>query len=89
MYTGLIAAKARVSPGHGTSVPKVEISGLLDLSRLLNTVLRGSSIIPENVVLMGDSECCISMMEKSGSSLAPYFFNRVGEIRNNISILVI
>ena len=83
----LVAAKARVSPSKGTSVPKVEVSGLLDLSRLLNVVVKGCSEPPESITLMGDSECSISMYEKSGSSLAPFFCNRIGEIRSNLELL--
>ena len=83
----LVAAKARVSPSKGTSVSKVEVSGLLDLSRLLNVVVKGCSEPPEIITLMGDSECSISMYEKSGSSLAPYFCNRIGEIRSNLELL--
>ena len=83
----LVAAKVRVSPSKGTSVPKVEVSGLLDLSRLMGLVVEASSQPPANVTLIGDSECSIAMMEKSGSSLAPYFCNRVGEIRSNLEII--
>ena len=83
----LVAAKSRVTPSKGTSVPKVEISGLLDLSRLMGVVVEGSSVIPANITLIGDSECSIAMLEKSGSSLAPYFCNRVGEIRSNLDTL--
>ena len=85
--TRLIAAKVRVTPKRGTSVPKAEVGGLLDLSRLMMTVARSSSEHPKSVVLIGDSECCISMMEKSGSSLAPFFCNRIGEIKSNLSIV--
>ena len=83
----LVAAKCRVTPSKGTSVPKVEISGLLDLSRLMKVVLEASSETPGKVTLIGDSECSIAMLEKSGSSLAPYFCNRVGEIRSNIEMI--
>ena len=83
----LVAAKCRVTPSKGTSVPKVEISGLLDLSRLMKVIVEASSEPPENVTLIGDSECSIAMLEKSGSSLSPYFCNRVGEIRSNLEMI--
>ena len=80
----LVSAKARTSPASGTSVPKVEVSALLDLSRLMKTVVRSSSVKIDSVVLLGDSECSIAMMRKSGSILAPFFCNRIGEIRSNL-----
>ena len=83
----LIAAKARVSPSSGTSVPKVEVSGLLDLSRLMCVVVRSCSELPEAIIMLGDSECSISMVEKSGSALAPFFCNRIGEIKSNLALL--
>ena len=83
----LVAAKSRVTPSNGTSVPKVEISGLLDLSRLMGVVVEGSSETPDNITLIGDSEWSIAMLDKSGSSLAPYFCNWVGEIRSNLDLI--
>ena len=83
----LVAAKSRVTPSKGTSVPKVEVSGLLDLSRLMKVVVEASSETPGKVTLIGDSECSIAMLEKSGSSLAPYFCNMVGEIGSNLDMI--
>ena len=83
----LIAAKARVSPSSGISVPKAEVSGLLDLSRLMCVVVRSCSELPEAIIMLGDSECSISMVEKSGSALAPFFCNRIGEIKSNLTLL--
>ena len=83
-HVQLMAAKARLSPSAGTSVPKVEVSGLLGLSRLMRVVVKAVDETPSSVVLLGDSECSIAMLEKSGPSLAPYFCKRVGEIKTNI-----
>ena len=66
-------------------MPKSKLSGLLDLTRLLKTILKSRITPVDSVVLMGDSECSIAMCDKPGSSLSPYFCNRVGEIKANLS----
>ena len=83
-----MTGKCRVAPIKGITVPKAEFNGLLDLSRLLKTVIRSMSTLPERVYILGDLECWISILEKSGSALSPYFSNRAAEIRSNISEIV-
>ena len=83
-----MTGKCRVAPIKGITVPKAEFNGLLDLSRLLKTVIRSMSTLPELVYILGDSECSISIIEKSGSALSPYFSNQAAEIRSNISEIV-
>ena len=39
---------------------------------------------PLSVTIIGDSQCTIAALEKSGGLLAPYFANRVSEISSNL-----
>ena len=84
----LICAKARVTPLTGLTVPRSELSGLLLASRLSLTVAKALSkeisLLPIGAVLLSDSECSISALDKSSSALKPYFHNRVMEIRENL-----
>ena len=45
------------------------------------------SLKPTGVVMMNDSECSIAAIEKSTSSLKPFFHNRVSEILENINMM--
>lgn len=42
---------------------------------------------PAGVVMLTDSECTISAVEKTTSSLKPFFHNRVSELHENISMM--
>ena len=57
-------------------------------SRLTLTVAKAlsmqESMSPTGAILLSDSECSISALDKSTSALQPYFHNRVSEIRNNL-----
>ena len=57
----LLAGKARVTPSSSSqsrmrvSTPRVEMRGLLMLSRLVDELLPGFQVLPTEVMLMGDS----------------------------------
>ena len=89
--SNLLAAKSRVTPLNGMTIPRAELNGLLLLSRLSLTVARAlsteSELHPASAILLTDSECSISVLEKSSSSMKPYFHNRVSEIGENMEEL--
>ena len=80
----LFASKAIVTLLRG-STPRSELSGLLIASRLLLEVVKAMSEKPKNIYVIGDSQCTISALEKSGDSLGPYFCNRVSETCQNLA----
>ena len=87
----LLCAKARVTPINGLTIPRVELNGLVLNSRLVLTVAKALSVDedlhPVSAVLLADSECSISALDKSTSAMKPYFHNRVSEIRENLEEL--
>ena len=87
----LLCAKAKVTPQAGLTIPRSELSGNVLQSRLAMTTVRAlqcePSMCPTSVVMISDSECSISAIEKSTSSLKPFFHNRVSEILENMSIM--
>ena len=84
----LLLSKSRVSPVHGTTVPRAELQSLTVLSRILPVVARALPERPERAIPVGDSECSIAALEKTGGVLGPYFGNRVAEIHENFKILM-
>ena len=79
----LLASKARVTALRGSTTPRSELSGLLIASRLLKEVVKAMSEKPKKIYVIGDSQCTIAALEKSGDSLGPYFCNRVSETCQN------
>ena len=80
----LYISKARVTGVRGSTTPRSELSSLLIASRLLITVVKALADKPEKVLVIGDSQCTIAALEKSGENLGPYFCNRVSEIHQNL-----
>ena len=84
----LLTAKAKVTPLNGMTIPRSELNGVVLESRLSLTVARALNseveLKPVGAILLADSECSISALEKSTSSLKPYFHNRVMEISENL-----
>ena len=84
----LLCAKAKVTPHTGFTIPRSELSGCVLESRLALTTVKALqsevSMQPTSVVMLSDSSCSISAVEKSTSVLKPFFHNRVSEIQENI-----
>ena len=80
----LLAGKARVTPLKRNTTPRSELSGLLALTRLLNSLWRGFPELPIRVSLMGDSECVTNAVEAEDVALNAWFDNRVTEIQENM-----
>ena len=70
------------------TIPRTELCGLVLTSRLALSVAKAlagdEAMQPVAAILLSDSTCCISRLEKSTSAPNPYFHNRVSEIRNNM-----
>ena len=57
--SNLLLAKCRVSPLAGTTVPRMELQGMLQASRLMLTVARAMPLRCQRAVLAGDSMCSL------------------------------
>merc|ERR1711867_100357 len=86
----LLAGKARVTPtssSHGRlrdSTPRVEMRGLLMLTRLVDALLPGMQVPPAEVMLIGDSQCTITCVEADNRVLGIWFSNRVAEVQDRM-----
>ena len=87
----LLIAKARVTPLSGLSIPRTELNSLVLSTRLSLTTARALSkegcLHPVSAVMLSDSECSISAVDKSSSALKPYFHNRVSEVKENLKAI--
>ena len=82
----LAGSKARVTPLKRISTPRSELNGAVLLSRLALSTIKAcveSGTTPTKVWLLGDSECTLSSLEKTGGAFGEYFGNRVGEVLDN------
>ena len=82
----LITGKSRVAPVRGTTVQRMELSGLLQCTRLVKRIIRVLPMNVHRVCIAGDSMCAIMVMRKLGSSFKPFFQNRVAEIQADLDI---
>ena len=68
-YVQLLCAKSRVTPLLGLTIPRAELCGVVLASRLALSVAKtlSSDVLmkPSAVILLSDSECCISALNKS------------------------
>ena len=79
-----VTGKCRVAPLSGTTVQRMELTGLLQCSRMLKKVVEVLPFKIANVTIAGDSMCSIMAMRKVGASFKPFFQNRVAEIAANL-----
>ena len=80
----IYAAKARVTPSKGMTVPRAELNSLLISTRLVVSVHNAMTVKPTRITFCGDSECTISSFEAEHTVLAAYFGNRVHECELNM-----
>ena len=78
--SNILTSKSRVSQLPGTTIPWMELQGLLQLTRLTLDIVKAMYADVDKVVLAGDSMCSILALKKDGLSINPYFQNRLAEI---------
>ena len=82
---GIVAAKSRIVPAKGTTVPRSELSGYTQLSRQVVSKVDSMRIKPARITIAGDSECTISSIDAKTNVLAPFFQNRIVEAEENLA----
>ena len=82
----LVFGKARIAPVRGTSCPRSELQGMLLASRISILVLRSLDHRVEELILMGDSQCCIDATSKPANEMRVFFQNRVSEFHTNLEL---
>ena len=85
--SNLLIAKTRVSPIAGSTIPRMELQGLLQLSRLMLKVVESLQTKVHRIVLAGDSACSIMALKRDGLSFNAYFQHRLAEIQQNLNIM--
>jgi len=86
VLTEFVASKARVAPIAKQSIPRLELLGVLILSRLvmrINGVLEGFVDIDE-IICLSDSEVALWWIRNYQSEYKQYVEERVREIRKNV-----
>ena len=79
IHTKIVMAKCRVTPLHGTTIPRSELQAVIILLRITHCLVEAAAFKAQRIVLATDSECAIAALKKPGASLAPFFANRVSE----------
>ena len=85
--SNLVISKSRVSPMSGTTIPRMELQGLLQATRLMVKVVQALKHPVDRVILAGDSACSIMALKKDGISFTPFFQHRIAEIQENLNII--
>merc|ERR1711867_250975 len=86
-HTQLLFAKTRVAPLEGSTIAKMELQGMVQLTRSLVKVVRALEGQVERCVIAGDSMSCLMAVRRPGGTYKPYLQNRVGEVQRNLQLL--
>ena len=83
----IAAAKGKVTPMRGLTVPRSECNSLTLATRITKKVVRSLPDTPATVTLIGDSQCIISAVDNTTSLFTPFMQTRLSEIIENIQAL--
>ena len=74
-HAQLLYAKTRVAPLEGSTIAKMELNGMVQLSRSMLKVVKALEPRVERCVLAGDSMSCLMAVRRPGGTYRPYFQN--------------
>merc|ERR1711867_233500 len=83
-HSQLLYAKTRVAPLEGSTIAKMELQGMVQLTRSLVKVVQALEGQVERCVMAGDSMSCLMAVRRPGGTYKPYFQNIIGEIQRNL-----
>ena len=73
-HSVLMSAKARVTPLRcGLTIPRSELSGLVLATRLQVRISKNYRPGLSSAIVIGDSTCVISSMNRNSCSFSPFF----------------
>ncbi|XP_035229061.1 uncharacterized protein LOC118201134, partial [Stegodyphus dumicola] len=77
----LLCSKSRVAPIETLSIPRLELSGCVLLSRLMDKVISSLNVKVEKVIIWSDSTISLAWIRKSPHLLKAFVTNRVALIQ--------
>ena len=80
----LVYAKSRVAPLGGTTISKMELQGMVNVTRAALKFVEAVDQHISRVVIAGDSMCALMSVRRDGTAYIPYFQHRVAEILRNL-----
>ena len=80
----LVYAKCRVAPLGRSTISKMELQGMVNVSRAVLKFVEAVDSHVARVVIAGDSMCALMSVRRDGTAYTPYFQHRVAEINRNL-----
>lgn len=80
VYVSLVAAKARVIPLKGLTIPKAELQGAVLGTRLANMIVKEHTINFSTVIFWADAQIVLNWLKSNNKRHPSFIAYRIGEI---------